>query len=190
VKLCSCKVGESREVFWPEKSLAGSGYFVEVATTFLARRPRIGRNTVTLVSVARASIKEVLGATFGNRPHAAAFRKYYAGLRCCRQCLQVRTLLLNSKSTFFPKAWQIPPALSARNLMDTIGSEGVGYFPQLEKISSHNHDGVGGMHMHLPWWKFDRKNDFLWGYGCHDDHRVPCLLLRGREFGQSARRVA
>ena len=28
----------------------------------------------------------------------------------------------------------------------------------------HNHDGVGGMHMYMPWWKFDSKNDFLRGY--------------------------
>jgi len=28
----------------------------------------------------------------------------------------------------------------------------------------HNHDGVGGMHMYMPWWKFDRKNDFPRGY--------------------------
>src|SRR6266478_3995595 len=25
-------------------------------------------------------------------------------------------------------------------------------------------DGVGGMHMYVPWWKFDRKNDFPRGY--------------------------
>ena len=31
-------------------------------------------------------------------------------------------------------------------------------------MPAHNHDGVGGMHMYLPWWKFDRKNDFLRGY--------------------------
>ena len=48
--------------------------------------------------------------------------------------------------------------------MDTVGSDGGGYFPQLEKMPAHNHDGVGGMHMYLPWWKFDRKNDFLRGY--------------------------
>ena len=35
---------------------------------------------------------------------------------------------------------------------------------QLEKMPAHNHDGVGGMHMYMPWWKFDRKNDFLRGY--------------------------
>jgi len=51
-----------------------------------------------------------------------------------------------------------------RYLTDTVGSFGTGYFPQLEKIPPHNHDGVGGMHMYVPWWKFNRKNDFLRGY--------------------------
>ena len=61
-------------------------------------------------------------------------------------------------------AWPTLPASSAAILMDTVGSDGGGYFPQLEKMPAHNHDGVGGMHMYLPWWKFDRKNDFLRGY--------------------------
>jgi hypothetical protein len=24
-------------------------------------------------------------------------------------------------------------------------------------MPAHNHDGVGGMHMYLPWWKFDQQ---------------------------------
>ena len=28
----------------------------------------------------------------------------------------------------------------------------------------HNHDGTGGMHLYIPWWKFDRKNEFPRGY--------------------------
>ena len=51
-----------------------------------------------------------------------------------------------------------------RYLTDSVGSEAGGYFPQLEKMPPHNHDGVGGMHLYMPWWKFDRKNDFLRGY--------------------------
>ena len=39
-----------------------------------------------------------------------------------------------------------------------------GVFPQLEKMPPHNHDGTGGMHMYMPWWKFDRPNDFPRGY--------------------------
>ncbi|HEX6907233.1 MAG TPA: GMC family oxidoreductase, partial [Terriglobales bacterium] len=51
-----------------------------------------------------------------------------------------------------------------RYLTDSVGSNGAGYFPQLEKIPPHNHDGVGGMHLYMPWWKYDRKNEFLRGY--------------------------
>jgi hypothetical protein len=36
-------------------------------------------STVTSVSVARASITELLGAAFGDKPHAVAFQKFYSG---------------------------------------------------------------------------------------------------------------
>ena len=39
-----------------------------------------------------------------------------------------------------------------------------GHFPQLEKMPAHNHDGVGGMHLYMPWWRFGKKNEFLRGY--------------------------
>jgi choline dehydrogenase-like flavoprotein len=73
-------------------------------------------------------------------------------------------LLLNSKSTLFPDGLANSSGAVGRYLMDTVGTQATGYFPQLETVPAHNHDGVGGMHMYLPWWKFDRKNDFLRGY--------------------------
>jgi choline dehydrogenase-like flavoprotein len=73
-------------------------------------------------------------------------------------------LLLNSRSTLFPDGLANSSGVVGRYLMDTVGTQGTGYFPQLERVPAHNHDGVGGMHMYLPWWKFDRKNDFLRGY--------------------------
>ena len=73
-------------------------------------------------------------------------------------------LLLNSRSTSFPDGLANSSGVVGRYLTDTVGSSGTGYFPQLEKIPPHNHDGVGGMHVYVPWWKFDRKNDFLRGY--------------------------
>jgi choline dehydrogenase-like flavoprotein len=51
-----------------------------------------------------------------------------------------------------------------RYLTDSVGSDLAGYFPQLEKMPIHNHDGVGGMHMYMPWWRLDKKNEFLRGY--------------------------
>ena len=73
-------------------------------------------------------------------------------------------LLLNSRSASFPDGLANSSGVVGRYLTDTVGSSGAGYFPQLEKVPPHNHDGVGGMHVYVPWWKFDRKNDFLRGY--------------------------
>ena len=73
-------------------------------------------------------------------------------------------LLLNSKSTLFPDGLANSSGVVGRYLVDSVGSDGAGYFPQLERMPPHNHDGVGGMHMYMPWWKFARKNDFLRGY--------------------------
>ena len=73
-------------------------------------------------------------------------------------------LLLNSKSSFFPAGLANSSGAVGKYLTDSVGSSGYGYFPQLEKMPPHNHDGVGGMHMYMPWWKFDRQNDFPRGY--------------------------
>jgi choline dehydrogenase-like flavoprotein len=91
------------------------------------------------------------------RIHARAF------VVAASACESAR-LLLNSKSTLFPDGLANSSGVVGRNLMDSVGSDGGGYFPQLQKMPAHNHDGVGGMHMYMPWWKFDRKNDFLRGY--------------------------
>ena len=73
-------------------------------------------------------------------------------------------LLLNSKSTMYPNGLANSSGAVGKYLMDSVGSSGYGYIPQLEKTPPHNHDGTGGMHMYMPWWKFDRKNDFPRGY--------------------------
>jgi choline dehydrogenase-like flavoprotein len=73
-------------------------------------------------------------------------------------------LLLNSKSSLFPDGIANSSGVVGRYLTDSVGSSGYGHFPQLAKVPPHNHDGVGGMHMYMPWWKFDRKNEFLRGY--------------------------
>jgi choline dehydrogenase-like flavoprotein len=73
-------------------------------------------------------------------------------------------LLLNSRSGSFPDGLANSSGVVGRYLTDSVGSSVAGYFPQLEKVPPHNHDGVGGMHLYMPWWKFGQKNDFLRGY--------------------------
>ena len=49
-------------------------------------------------------------------------------------------------------------------LTDTTGTYVSGYFPQLEGMPPHNEDGVGGMHLYMPWWLDNKKLDFPRGY--------------------------
>ncbi len=92
-----------------------------------------------------------------NRVHARAF---VVGASACESA----RLLLNSKSSLFPDGLANSSGVVGRYLTDSVGSSGAGYFPVMTKIPPHNHDGVGGEHLYIPWWKFDRKNDFLRGY--------------------------
>jgi choline dehydrogenase-like flavoprotein len=87
-------------------------------------------------------------------------RAFVVGASACESA----RLLLNSRSALFPDGLANSSGAVGHYLTDTVGSDGWGYFPQLEKMPPHNHDGVGGMHLYMPWWKFDRKNDFLRGY--------------------------
>jgi choline dehydrogenase-like flavoprotein len=73
-------------------------------------------------------------------------------------------LLLNSKSSLFPNGLVNSSGVVGRFLMETPSSGVIGHFPQLAQLSPHNHDGTGSVHVYVPWWKYDRKNDFLGGY--------------------------
>src|SRR5271154_1319871 len=73
-------------------------------------------------------------------------------------------LLLNSKSTLFPDGLANSSGVVGRYLTDSVGTNVTGYFPQLAGVAPHNHDGIGGMHMYMPWWRADRKNEFPRGY--------------------------
>src|SRR5258707_9680557 len=91
------------------------------------------------------------------RVHAKAF--VLAASAC-----ETARLLLNSRSSQFPNGLANSSGVVGRYLTDSVGSNVTGYFPQLAGVAPHNHDGVGGMHMYMPWWRGDRKNEFPRGY--------------------------
>ncbi|MDE3195575.1 MAG: GMC family oxidoreductase, partial [Acidobacteriota bacterium] len=74
-------------------------------------------------------------------------------------------LLLNSKSTKFPNGIANGSGQVGRNLTDTVGYALSGTVPALEGMPRHNCDGIGGMHVYVPWWELDKKNkEFPRGY--------------------------
>ncbi len=73
-------------------------------------------------------------------------------------------LLLNSKSTRFPQGLANSSGMVGKYLTDTTGSDLAGIIPKLADSVPHNEDGVGGMHLYMPWWLNDAKLDFPRGY--------------------------
>src|SRR5207245_1788197 len=73
-------------------------------------------------------------------------------------------LLLNSRSSRFPNGLANSSGLVGKYLMDTVGVSVGGFFPALMDRPAHNEDGVGGMHLYMPWWNYQKKMPFPRGY--------------------------
>ena len=74
-------------------------------------------------------------------------------------------LMMNSKSSRHPNGLSNSSDVLGRYLTDSTGADAMGFFPNLIDLPVHNDDGVGGMHIYIPWWKEkDRSLDFSRGY--------------------------
>jgi choline dehydrogenase-like flavoprotein len=77
-------------------------------------------------------------------------------------CCETARILLNSKSGSFPNGLANSSGLVGRYIMDTVGSSVSGYLPILQDLPAQNEDGVGGMHLYMPWWLYkEQKADKL-----------------------------
>ena len=73
-------------------------------------------------------------------------------------------LLLNSKSARFPQGLGNSSGWVGKGLTDTTGTDVSGFIPGMVNHVPHNEDGVGGMHVYMPWWLDNAKLDFPRGY--------------------------
>ena len=73
-------------------------------------------------------------------------------------CCETARIMLNSRSSLFPNGIANSSGLVGRYLMDTVGSPVGGHLPMLEDLPPQNEDGVGGMHMYMPWWLYRSRS--------------------------------
>ena len=72
-------------------------------------------------------------------------------------CCETARILLNSKSSQFSNGLANSSGMVGRYLMDTVGSDVGGYLPILQDLPPFNEDGVGGMHLYMPWWLYKEQ---------------------------------
>jgi choline dehydrogenase-like flavoprotein len=75
---------------------------------------------------------------------------------CASGCESAR-ILLNSKSSQFPDGLANSSGLVGKYLMDTVGADLRGQIPALENMPRANEEGNTGLHMYMPWWKYQQQ---------------------------------
>ncbi|MCF8713473.1 GMC family oxidoreductase [Joostella atrarenae] len=74
-------------------------------------------------------------------------------------------ILLNSKSERFPNGVANSSGVVGKYLHDSTGASRSAIIPELMERKRYNEDGVGGMHLYVPWWLNDKKDlGFSRGY--------------------------
>ncbi|EIJ38267.1 GMC family oxidoreductase [Galbibacter orientalis] len=74
-------------------------------------------------------------------------------------------ILLNSKSERFPNGLANSSGVVGKYLHDSTGAGRSAIIPELMERKRYNEDGVGGMHLYVPWWLNDKKDlGFSRGY--------------------------
>ncbi len=73
-------------------------------------------------------------------------------------------ILLNSRSASFPDGLANSSGVVGKYLHDSTGAARSAFIPKLMDRKRYNEDGVGGMHLYIPWWIDNKKLDFARGY--------------------------
>jgi choline dehydrogenase-like flavoprotein len=79
-------------------------------------------------------------------------------------CCESARLLLNSRSTRHPNGLSNSSNVVGRYLTDSTGLSVSGFIPALLDSPRYNSDGIGGMHLYVPWWGNNKALGFPRGY--------------------------
>jgi choline dehydrogenase-like flavoprotein len=126
--------------------------------------PVMKTGKVTIVSNAMA--RELLTGPYGNVTAVSYIDKATRAekqIRCrsvvvAASACETARLLLNSKSPRHPNGLANSSGVVGKYLTDTVGYGLSGYIPALEGLPKYDSDGIGGMHLYIPWWELEKKN--------------------------------
>ena len=130
-----------------------------LATGKLTLKTNAMAREITLDRAGKASGVIYVDTKDGTEHHQPARVVVLAASAC-----ETSRLLLNSKSASFPNGLANASGTVGKYLTDTTGTDVSGFVPKMMDHVPHNHDGVGGMHVYMPWWLEDKKLDFPRGY--------------------------
>jgi choline dehydrogenase-like flavoprotein len=125
---------------------------LRLITNAMAREVTVGKDGL-------ATGVSYIDKTTGEDRHVRARVVVLAASAC-----ESARILLNSRSTQFPQGLANSSGRLGKGLTDTTGTDVAGFIPAMVDHVPHNEDGVGGMHVYMPWWLDNARLDFPRGY--------------------------
>jgi choline dehydrogenase-like flavoprotein len=132
--------------------------------------PALATGRLTLVTEAMAREVTVgrdglaTGVAYVHKPSGEDRHVRARAVVLAASALESARLLLNSRSPLFPQGLANGSGTVGRYITDTTGTDVSGFIPAMADHVPHNEDGVGGMHVYMPWWLDNKKLDFPRGY--------------------------
>jgi choline dehydrogenase-like flavoprotein len=128
--------------------------------------------TGKLTIIANAMAREVMtdaeglatGVSYIDTQKNAEYQVRAKAVVLAASCCESARLLLNSKSTRHPGGLANSSGVVGKYLTDSTGLNVSGFIPKLMDVPRYNADGIGGMHVYVPWWGDNKKLGFARGY--------------------------
>ena len=149
--------------------LGGSNYSASQTQIFPALET--GRLEVRDLAMARAVTTDrrgrVDGVVYVDKRTGEERRLRCRVLVLAASACESARLLLNSKTAEHPDGVANSSGVVGRYLMDTVGFDVGGAAPALEGLPRYNSDGIGGAHLYMPWWGWERQEALGFPRGYH-----------------------
>ena len=137
-------------------------------SVFLPPATKTGKLTIITGAMAREVLTDengkATGVSYVNTADGHEYTVRSKAVVLAASACESARLMLNSKSSRHPNGLSNSSDQLGRNLTDSTGVAVSGFLPKLLDMPAHNEDGVGGMHMYMPWWLDNKKLDFPRGY--------------------------
>jgi choline dehydrogenase-like flavoprotein len=137
-------------------------------SVFLPPATKTGKLTIITGAMAREVLTDengkATGVSYVNTADGHEYTVRSKAVVLAASACESARLMLNSKSSRHPNGLSNSSDQLGRNLTDSTGLSVSGFLPKLLDMPAHNEDGVGGMHMYMPWWLDNKKLDFPRGY--------------------------
>jgi choline dehydrogenase-like flavoprotein len=104
------------------------------------------------------------GVSYVNTEHVTEHQVRARIVVLAASCCESARLLLNSRSARFSNGLANSSGVVGKYLTDSTGASVRGFIPKLMDTPRYNADGVGGMHLYVPWWGNNKELGFPRGY--------------------------